>query len=344
MGVPSGYRGPIATLRFAAFLTAAALGSWACSGCGSGTPSQATSTTTGRSSSSTTAPSLSGPLVWGTPTAVSTAPLLSASCATPSFCVAVDGGAHAYVFDGSQWSSPKALSAQGGPGGQVASVSCTSPSFCVAVPPGSDGVVTWNGATWSAPRTVSANALEGVSCVGTSFCTAVDGEGDAFEYNGSSWSRGSGDWGGISGVSCVNSSFCVSVSGGVSVFDGSSWTEPNQQGATSNFTGVSCPTTSYCLAVDALGQALTFTGTWSAPVPIEPPVPGSGAEPTPSGVSCWSAGACIVVDSAGQAIVVTNGPSKPSTIDRGHTISAVSCASTLCVAVDAQGDAVVGKR
>lgn len=332
----AGYGGRISARPIVVVVLAAALS--ACAGCSSGSPAGQHST-----SSSTTAPPLSAGLTWGRPTTVSTSPLLAVSCASPSFCVAIDGAGDAYRFDGSQWTSPTLLPGPMGVGGDVAAVSCTSPSFCMAVPPGSTSVVQWNGTAWSSPVMVSANGLQGLSCVGTTFCAAVDGEGDAFEYNGSGWSRGAGDWGGVSGISCVSASFCVSSSGGISVFDGSTWTQPDQHGATSNFTGVSCPTTSYCLAVDSLGQALQFTGTWSTPVSLEP-AGGAGTGPTPAGVSCWAAGACLVVDSAGRALPVINGPGAPVVVDSGHGLDAVSCAATLCVAVDAQGQAVAGKR
>jgi len=269
---------------------------------------------------------------------------VAVSCSTSTFCVALDGAGNAYRFDGSQWSTPVALGGQSGLGGEVAAVSCTSATFCMAIPPGSDAVVSWNGSSWSAPIPVSSNDLEGVSCVGTTFCAAVDGVGDAFVYNGTSWLRGSGDWGGVSQVSCVSTRFCVSVSGGISMFNGSTWTLPNQQGATANFTGVSCPTTSYCMAVDAVGQDLVFTGTWSAPSPLESPPASGGTSPTPSGVSCWEAGACTVTDNAGEAITVVNGSPSRQLVDAQHALDAVSCAQSLCVAVDAEGDAVVGKR
>ena len=258
--------------------------------------------------------------------------------------MALDGAGNAYRFNGSQWSTPAALGAQSGLGGEVAAVSCTSGSFCMAIAPGSDAVVSWNGSSWSAPSAVSSNDLQGVSCVGTTFCVTVDGVGDSFVYHGAGWSRGSGDWGGISGISCVDATFCISVSGGISAFDGSTWTQPDQQGATANFTGVSCPATSFCMAVDAVGQALTFTGSWSAPTEIEPSAALGGSSPTPSAVSCWEAGACVVTDSAGQAISIVNGSPKRLMIDPQHAIDAVSCASTLCMAVDAEGDAIEGRR
>ncbi|HXW31949.1 MAG TPA: hypothetical protein VEJ21_02565, partial [Acidimicrobiales bacterium] len=81
---------------------------------------------------------------WQTPVAVSSSPLVAVSCATPTFCVVLDGAGNAYRFDGSQWSTPAALGAQPGLGGEVAAVSCTSASFCMAIAPGSDAVVSWN--------------------------------------------------------------------------------------------------------------------------------------------------------------------------------------------------------
>jgi len=311
-------------------------------GCGAGTrgvPAPSSIST----SSSIASPAV-GSIAWQSPVAVSSSPLVAVSCATATFCVALDGAGNAYRFNGSQWSTPSALGGQSGLGGEVAAVSCTSPSFCMAIAPGSDAVVSWNGSSWSSPVTVSSNDLQGVSCVGTTFCATVDGVGDAFVYHGTGWARGSGDWGGISGISCVSPSFCMSVSGGTSAFDGSTWTQPNQQGATANFTGVSCPTTSFCMAVDAVGQALVFTGTWSAPTEIEPSAAPGGTSPTPSAVSCWEPGACVVTDNAGEAISIVNGSQRRLVIDPQHDIDAVSCAATLCLAVDAEGDAIAGTR
>ena len=258
--------------------------------------------------------------------------------------MALDSSAHAYRFDGKRWTSSGALGGEQGLGSQLASVSCTSTTFCEAVPPGSDAVVAWNGASWSGPDALSANNLQAVSCVGESFCATVDGEGNAYVFDGTGWARGSGDWGGVAGISCVTPGFCVSVSGGISQFNGSTWTQPDEYGATANLVGVSCVSVSSCLTVDTLDQALEYTGTWSSPAPIGTAAGGAGGNTAPTGVSCWAAASCVVVDTAGNATVLQGAWHAPVVVDRGHVLNAVSCAGVLCVAVDDSGDAVMATR
>lgn len=323
----------IAGTRLTALLALAALA--VCAGCAS-TPK--TAPTTGPSTT-TTAP---GAVAWGAPVHLSAEQLSAVACAGPSFCVAVDAADDAYRFDGSTWSSPTPLGGQPGLGATPA-LSCPSASFCVAVVAGTGSVVSWNGATWSAPVAVAGTTLQGVSCVGSHFCATVDGVGDAYLFDGSGWSGAMNDWGGISAISCASPSLCMSVAGGISRFDGSSWTEPQGYGASSNFTGVSCPSTSFCVAVTALGQALQYDGSsWSAPVQIEPAAPGA-AGATPAGVSCSTASDCVVVDSAGDALTFDGTWSAPKAIDPSRSLSAVSCAGGLCMAVDDAGNAVAGR-
>ena len=52
-----------------------------------------------------------------------------------------------------------------------------------------------------------------MSCPSASFCVAVDDDGNAFTYNGSSWSTPSriDTIGDLTSVSCPSSSFCVAV-------------------------------------------------------------------------------------------------------------------------------------
>ncbi len=197
-------------------------------------------------------------------------------------------------------------------------------------------MVAWNGTSWSAPDSLSSADLQGVSCVGQSFCVTVDGEGNAWVFNGSGWTRGSGDWGGVSSISCVSAGFCVSTAGGVSQFNGSTWTQPNEYAASSNFVGVSCAGVDFCLAVDTLGQALEYTGSWSSPTATG--VGGDTSTTEPTGVACWGVGECVVVDNAGDAVVFESGWKAPHTVDPGQPLNAVSCAGTLCMAVDNSGN------
>src|SRR6202035_3209564 len=89
-----------------------------------------------------------------------------------------------------------------------------------------------------------------VSCPAASFCVAVDLEGDALTFNGSTWSTPTAvDPGNqISSVSCPSTTFCVAVGN-------------NFAPAVAARRGSAGPA----------GNAYTFhAGAWSAPVAIDP--------------------------------------------------------------------------
>jgi hypothetical protein len=115
---------------------------------------------------------------WSAPTQVEA--WTSVSCASASFCVAVDGDERATIFNGGSWSSPTTIDDPGGIGG-LESVSCPSASFCVAVD-GGGNAVTFDGSSWGAPTYThdGSAALQSVSCPSTSFCVAVSSLGDVF--------------------------------------------------------------------------------------------------------------------------------------------------------------------
>ena len=147
---------------------------------------------------------------WGGPT--------DATCVSPSFCVATEGGGFA-MWNGSSWSQPQDQD----PVGQLQSVSCTNPSFCVAGD-SAGNVLAWNGSRWTAPQTVdpasaatssAGNALVSTSCVGTAFCVLVDTSGRAIVYNGAAWSAPEvlGHGNALTSVSCASSAFCVATDG-----------------------------------------------------------------------------------------------------------------------------------
>jgi hypothetical protein len=107
-----------------------------------------------------------------------------------------------------------------------------------------------------------------VSCPTPTFCTAIDGWGQAFTYNGNTWSgpvglENSGD---LQAISCTTSRFCavVDLSGNALTFDGSAWSGPTyvdpEVHTGYGFTGVSCPTAAACMAVDWEGNAISGSG------------------------------------------------------------------------------------
>ncbi len=88
---------------------------------------------------------------------------------------------------------------------------------------------------------------------------AVDGQGNALDYNGSSWSTSVIDPVSIFSVSCPTTSFCVAVDGegNALIYDGSSWSTNEIDPGTSVYS-VDCPSTAFCAAVDQEGNAITY--------------------------------------------------------------------------------------
>jgi hypothetical protein len=61
---------------------------------------------------------------------------------------------------------------------------------------------------------------------------------------------------------------------------------------------VSCPSTSFCSAIDAIGNAIAFSGTtWSAPIDID-------ASIQLNSVSCPSSLFCAAVDDSGNVLTM----------------------------------------
>ena len=238
---------------------------------------------------------------WSSRQQIDSLPLMSVSCPSASFCVAVNEMGGALTYDGSSWSSPKSIA----PSGWVLeSVSCPTTSFCAAVDENGDAL-TYNGSKWSSPDEIDGASLDVVSCSSASFCVAADDGGVVFTYNGSSWSSPDsidpplpgvmGDAWMLNSVSCPTASFCatVNLSGYVLTYNGSTWSSPESidsgYGWNGNWMYVSCATASFCVAVDSSGNVLTYNGsTWSSPEEID--------TSALSSVSCPTASFCVAVD------------------------------------------------
>jgi hypothetical protein len=113
---------------------------------------------------------------WSGPTSIDPGYTLnSVSCTSPTFCVAVDNGGWADIYDGSSWTG---VNIDGST--QLFSVSCATASFCVAGDTNGN-TLTYNGSSWSSV-TIDDNVITSVSCPTSSFCAAVDGAGNAMTY------------------------------------------------------------------------------------------------------------------------------------------------------------------
>jgi hypothetical protein len=214
---------------------------------------------------------------------------------------------------------------------------------------------------WSAPTLINEaeTPLNGVSCISSSFCVAVDSTGQVLTSTTPSeplpWPPTHVDGNNsLLAVSCHSTAFCVAVDDAGNVLTSveptvkpPTWTSRNVD-LSGPISGVSCPSSALCVAVDHGGGVLTTTdpaepSTWASPVKIDRNPRTQSGYNVIWGVSCPSESLCVAVDSVGNVLTSTNPAGAPAkwtvrSVD-GDAIFAVSCASeSLCVAVDAGGN------
>jgi hypothetical protein len=206
---------------------------------------------------------------------------------------------------------------------------------------------------WSGPTTVAGKAtLVDVSCPTSSSCVAVDGRDNSVRFMHGRWFfpvpiTGAGSSGNASeSVSCGAATVCAAAlsSGALPIFDGTVWSGSRVVDSDGTPTSVSCPTSRFCIAVDNAGEALTFNGTWSAPIDVD-----NGGDL--ASVSCTSPTFCLAVSADTPATayrfngerwssVAAPSPSTPQGGSEPDVLSSVSCANpTYCVALDDFGEA-----
>jgi hypothetical protein len=267
--------------------------------------------------------------------------------------------------------------ADNNPGGSLVTVSCwvTSAAGCVA---GDElgNLIRYNGTSWAAPVPVFTQAeggVAGVSCVGPTFCMAVDLQGGYSTYSHGAWSRprellqgGSGlvSLGGY-GVSCPTTEFClventtelstptaeVQATG---VWRSGTWTflpTPAAMTTGTSSSPISCASTTLCAFVDGAGNATTYKGkSWGAAHVL--------SDQAPTAVSCstepWldariegrfrvvtGEQVCDAVNQDGYAFY-GNGTTwaageQVDNLGNGGLVG-VSCVFELCAAVDGQAN------
>ncbi len=251
---------------------------------------------------------------WSVPSPIDPNGALEAiSCASASFCFAVDGEGNYLIYDGSTWSSPSPLDPQAVAADSLIdtvtaqSVSCPAEGYCVVVEEGGQSALfdeggnalVYDHGSWTGTPVDQAQTLTSVSCATTSFCAAVDTSGNVLTFDGVGWSApervepGSGSPGGS--VSCPTTSFCMAVDdeGNWSQYTGGLWTAPqpvDDTGDDLDLNSVSCPTSNFCVALDG-DQAYLYDGaTWSGPTSTTSSDLGGG----PVIVTCASPSFCKV--------------------------------------------------
>jgi hypothetical protein len=223
--------------------------------------------------------------------------------------------------------------------------------------------------------------LDGISC-SASLCAAIDDSGDVLTTEDPArgaeaiWADRKIDPSGefLNAVTCVSGSYCVVgdnqgfgyISEDPGAGASSHWTrKPIDSAGEGNLSGASCVAGGLCLTIDAATeQVIGTTNAGVGPAPrwyrsrvFPPPLP--APEHEGDGISCASVNLCVAFDNRGR-VAESSDPLRGSRarwhvtrVDhptlsrdtRASGLSAVSCGSrSLCVAVDWEGQALIGKR
>lgn len=197
----------------------------------------------------------------------------------------------------------------GGYHGQLHTVSCDAPDDCWAggeIPSQSDPLLYhYDGSNWQRVAVSSGGtrlwAIAGISCVSTTFCMAVGGDGSGMStdrWNGSTWTiQDVGQGFAPSDVSCTSPTFCMAVrgvgSGGGSMrWDGSTWHYIPGSG----LDRVSCVSSTFCMAT---GQQLSSSdpdtiAVWNGSSWSSRSYPHPGSPWSLNAVSCVAVNSCTV--------------------------------------------------
>jgi uncharacterized repeat protein (TIGR01451 family) len=288
---------------------------------------------------------------WSPPDPVTNSPFnMGVSCASTTFCVAIgeDGGGTGYVYNGSTWTQKTVDTNPNSGFTGVESVSCAlGTDFCAGIDNmGSAVVTTDGGAIWTS-SSIDGNPqpTASVSCATATYCLAVDNYGDAFTFNGGSWSSaqdidGTKD---LTSVSCTTGSnpiicYAVDNEGDFLNDSGGSW-HGGLLDTLGGLNSISCvaPGT-FCALVDSSGNEIVFT--YDVIDQTANFTFGFDGGPTSlNAVACPSTTDCGGVDSLGDA-GFSNGVSTfdVGKFDPGRSLNTLSCGSaSFCVAADSAG-------
>jgi len=219
------------------------------------------------------------------------------------------------------------------------------------------------------PGTVVRNVPLALSCPTATSCTAVDDEGNAVRFDGTTWRRAALDAQAMTAVSCADPGFCVgsTLTGSVLYYRDGRWSGPVKVDrwagsyldafGLSSITALSCPSRDFCMAADVLGHAFTFNGQgWSDAMAIEQDpdyhLDVRQGDEAVSGLSCPTPTFCAAVTAGGRALTWDGSSwSAPVTLTPKDIIgiqelvelpavTGVSCADPgFCVAVASNGGA-----
>jgi hypothetical protein len=262
--------------------------------------------------------------------------LTAVSCASSTFCVAVDqfgdvitssnpaGGAAAWITTNVEGVPVDDPNAQGVP---LSDVSCPTSSLCVAIDSGNvvtSSNPTGGAAAWAMANVDSSNDVQGMSCPTINLCVAVD-------------------------------HFSNVVTSTNPTGEATTWTVTNLSGSgVSSLSSIYCPSSQLCIAV---GDQIV--GDWDYPILVTSTNPTAGppawkvtrvADPGVAGVSCPSIRLCVVV--GGNDVSTSTNPNGGSAswavahlTTGSNFLTDVSCPTlSLCVALDTIGNVFTSSK
>lgn len=224
--------------------------------------------------------------------------LEAVSCASPSFCVAVDMSGHAVSWNGRSWSRPEPVA-----NGYLTGVSCTAAGVCVALDGLTGTAFAFSGGAWvpDGQPVYSGDLSDAISCPTTSNCMVVSDGGISVSGGSGMWSPAGVPTSDFRGVSCPAIGWCVVAADTASNAPGHIFTTgPGgwQPTTVPNFapTSVSCASRSMC-TVTGRSRAVMWDGThWSSPQMADTANTGL------TSISCPTTTFCVAVDQGGNAV------------------------------------------
>jgi hypothetical protein len=214
---------------------------------------------------------------------------------------------------------------------------------------GEVGAAAANSGTWAKAQTIhvrNSATLSVVSCPSTTFCAAVDNNGDVHFWKNGSWlaSQHLNAGGSLSSISCPTATFCMAMGREAMAYNGRTWHDVGSLDPHDVYQ-VSCPTVSFCAATGANGlpgkpsSLAVYNGhSWSSRTTVST----GKLSDRVLDVSCATADYCVAVNLNG-TILSYNGSRWETLSKVGPAgLISVSCISaSFCLAVSDKGSSIV---
>jgi hypothetical protein len=237
------------------------------------------------------------------------------SCTSKTFCAWIDNASNAMTYNGGSWSKPTPVAG-------AWALSCVSPMFCMAV--GQSDAFTYDGTAWGPSKRIAGTTfsdfMDSVSCVSSSFCMAVDWKGNAFLFNGMTWTGPN-----RTGLDATLQNHYVGLAASAVILADAESAAPRV------YFSVSCASSTFCMIVNSNGYAVEYDRmSRGKPVPIDTGNASWGLD----SISCTADKFCLAVDNAGDAVTYNGSGWSIPTSTTGGGLYSVSCAtSQFCAAV-----------